>query len=54
MALFLDSIKSSSKHVAEGKVREWTLMSLSHELTSLKHSDMVNIIIASAHNYSKI
>lgn len=53
MALLLDNINSSSKQVAEGRVREWTLMSLSQELTSLKDIGMCNVIIASGHNYFK-
>ena len=53
MAVFLDNINSSSKQVAEGRVKEWTLMSLSQELASLKHKDMCNVIIASGHNYFK-
>lgn len=53
MALLLDNINSSSKQVAEGRVREWTLMSLSQELTSLKDIGMCNVIIVSGHNYFK-
>lgn len=47
MALFLDNISSSSKQVAEGRVREWTLMSLSQELTSLKDIGVCKVIIIS-------
>lgn len=53
MALFPDNINSSSKQVAEGRVREWTLMSLSQELTSLKDIGMCNVVIASGHTYFK-
>jgi hypothetical protein len=45
-ALFLDSISSSSKQVAEGRVKGWTLMSPSQELASLKHTDMLTFINA--------
>ena len=45
-ALLLDSINSSSKQVAEGRVKGWTLMSLSHALASLKHTDMLTSINA--------
>lgn len=45
MALFLDKISSSSKQVAEGRVREWMLMSLSQALESLKHNDVDSFII---------
>lgn len=45
MALFFDNISSSSKQVAEGRVREWMLMSLSQALQSLKHIDVYNYII---------
>lgn len=53
VALLLDNINSSSKQVAEGRVRQWTLTSLSHELASLKHTNMCNFIIASGQTYFK-
>lgn len=51
--MFLDNISSSSKQVAEGRVRVWMLMSLSHALESLKHIDTYNFTIPSGHNYFK-
>lgn len=51
--MLLDNISSSSKQVAEGRVRECTLMSLSQELTSLEDIGMCTVVIASGHNYFK-
>lgn len=44
MALFPDNVNSSSKQVGKGRVREWVLISLSHELESLENN-MYNFII---------
>lgn len=52
--MLLDNINSSSRQVAEGRVREWTLMSLSQELASLKHIGMCNVRTAPGHNNSKL
>ena len=53
MALLFDSINSSSRQVVEGRVRECTLMSFSHKLESLKHTDLCNFIIPFSQKYFK-